>query len=168
MSCGDPLPYQYSGFDGGFGRSWVQPHNCCYISTFWDSQFPQSKASGIVILRQPAFTLVNWISFISLQIHHISRLEQQRFLFRTILRLESTSKLLGARRSLHHPSPNIIISQPMDTTRGLSFPGEGLERRHSDTCIPQQPMAMVHDSPQQKRKRKKGQTLDSTLYEFEN
>ncbi|KAJ5864469.1 uncharacterized protein N7529_006385 [Penicillium soppii] len=30
----------------------------------------------------------------------------------------------------------------MDTNRGFAFPGEGLERRHSDTCIPQQPMAM--------------------------
>ncbi|CAG7921723.1 unnamed protein product [Penicillium olsonii] len=36
----------------------------------------------------------------------------------------------------------------MDTTRGFQFPVEGLERRHSDTCIPQQPMAMPITSQQ--------------------
>lgn len=41
----------------------------------------------------------------------------------------------------------------MDTNRGFSFPGEGLERRHSDTCIPQHPVVMVNDFPQKKSQR---------------
>lgn len=36
----------------------------------------------------------------------------------------------------------------MDMNRGYPFPGEVLERRHSDTCIPQQPpMNMVIELP---------------------